>query len=87
MQTAVTTYFSCKQLLLFAHASQYTNHQPVFVFQCFTLPQYLRYRFGGQRIRVWIAVIHTFITIISAISVSYVFLHRDGDAYQNVYVY
>ncbi len=38
--------------------------------QCYTMPQYLKMRFGGQRIRIWLAVIHTFLTITSNIAVS-----------------
>ena len=38
------------------------------------MPQYLRLRYGGQRIRVWLALVHTLLTIISVIAVS----HGDG---------
>lgn len=40
------------------------------LFQCYTMPQYLRLRFGGQRIRTWLALISTLVTIISSLAVS-----------------
>ena len=39
------------------------------MFQCYTMPQYLKLRYGGQRIRIYLAVIHTVLTILSHLSV------------------
>ncbi|KAA0198527.1 hypothetical protein HAZT_HAZT002250 [Hyalella azteca] len=38
----------------------------------FTMPEYLRQRFGGQRIRVYLAVLSLLLYIFTKISVSYV---------------
>lgn len=34
------------------------------------MPQYLKLRFGGRRIRTWLAILYMILTVISQISVS-----------------
>ena len=42
----------------------------LFFVQCYTMPQYLKMRYGGQRIRIWLAILHIFLTIVAQIAVS-----------------
>lgn len=39
--------------------------------QVFTMPEYLRKRFGGQRIRVYLAVLALLLSIFTKVAVSY----------------
>ena len=34
------------------------------------MPQYLKMRYGGHRIRIWLAILHIFLTIVAQIAVS-----------------
>lgn len=42
---------------------------PVYISSgCFTMPQYLQLRYGGKRIRTWLAILYMILTVISQIS-------------------
>ncbi|KAK2157410.1 hypothetical protein LSH36_192g01047 [Paralvinella palmiformis] len=55
----------------------------MYEWHCYTMPQFLKMRFGGQRIRIWLAVVNTFLTIVSGISPLSVSLF-EIDGYQSI---
>ena len=57
--------------ILFATILQWRHGNDGWPFQVFTMPEYLRKRFGGQRIRIYLAVLALLLSIFTKVSVRY----------------
>lgn len=63
------------------------NVNVLFLLQVYTMPEYLKKRFGGQRIRVYLAVIALLLSIFTKVAVSHITRHRTAATFNRLAVW